>query len=313
MTVLRFLLRRLLQAALALWAVSVVTFLLLKVAPGDPARIVAGPRASEEQVAAVREYLGLNDSLVEQYRRYMDRVLSGDFGRTLNGSTEVATIIRTNATPTILLATVGLTVTVVLSVLLAWIAANRPGSVVDWLVRGMCTFGMGMPSSWVGLMLLVFVALPTGLFPITGWPDDLPGRAHALVLPVLTLAIVTSPVLVRSLRSAMLEVLHADYVNAGRAVGLRGWRLSSRFVLRNSFAPAVPLIAVLLGSLLGGTVLIEATFGLPGLGRALVSGVANRDLNIVQGITLVIGVAVVVVHLVADVVLSLLDPRVKLS
>ena len=309
---LRFFVRRLIQAVVTLFAVSVTTFVLLRLTPGDPARIVAGPRASEDQIAQVREYLGLNDSMLVQYWRYLERILAGDFGRNLNGSTAVSRIIRDNAPPTMWLAVGGLVVTVVVSVVLATAAARRPGRMADWLVRGFSTFGMGMPSFWVGLMLLVFVALPTGWFPVGGWPDDAAGRFRAMVLPVITLAIATSPVLIRSLRSSMIDVLQADYVKAGRSVGVTGWRLNSRFVLRNAFVPAVPLVAVLLGALLGGTVLVEATFGLPGLGRALVSGVANRDLYVVQGITLVIASAIVIVQFLADIVLSLIDPRVRL-
>jgi peptide/nickel transport system permease protein len=309
---LRFLGRRLLQAVVTLLAVSVATFLLLRLAPGDPARIVAGPRATPEQVAAVRDHLGLDDSVVVQYTRYLGRVLQGDLGTTLNGSVDVSRIIRDNAPTTFWLATGALVATTLLSVVLATLAARRPGRAVDGAVRAFATFGMGMPSFWVGLMLLVYVAVPTGWFPIGGWPDDTAGRVRALVLPVVTLAIATSPVLIRSLRSSMIGVLDADYVKAGRSAGAHGWGLTRRFVLRNSFVPAVPLIAVLLGTLLGGTVLIEATFGLPGLGQALVTGVANRDLNVVQGITLVIAVAIVIVQLLADIVLSLIDPRVRL-
>jgi peptide/nickel transport system permease protein len=162
-------------------------------------------------------------------------------------------------------------------------------------------------------MLISFIALPTGWFPVGGWQPGLAGHLRSIFLPSLTLGISMAPILVRSLRSSLIEVRRADYVKAGQAMGVRGAVLTRRFVVRNALVPAVPVVGIVLGFLIGGTVLIEATFALPGLGQALVNAAINRDGNVVQGITLVLGVSVVLIYLLADIALSLVDPRVKMQ
>jgi peptide/nickel transport system permease protein len=309
---LRFVGRRLLQAIPSLFAISVLSFLMLRLGPGDPARVIAGPRATPRSLAAIRAQLGLNQPVWVQYVRYLGRAFHGDFGENLTGSATVAQVIRSSVGVTAALVVGAAVMTVAMCVPLSVLAARRPDGLVDGLVRVASVGGLALPSFWVGLMLISYVALPTGLFPVGGWPAGTAARLQSIVLPSFTLAVSMAPILIRSLRSSLIEVQGADYVKAGRAMGVRGFALTRRFVARNAAVPTVPVIALVVGFLVGGTVIIESTFDLPGLGLALVQAAATRDANVVQGITLVLGSAVVVIYLVADVALSFIDPRVRL-
>ena len=308
----RYLVLRVGQTVPVVIAALLAAFLLLKVVPGDPARAIAGPRATDEAVAAIREDLGLDDSLPTQFARYIGRVVHGDLGTTTTGNVEVTTLIRENGVVTLWLVSAGIAMSLLFAVPFAVFAAKRSDRAVDHAIRAGSLVGLALPTFWVGMMLATYVALPTGWFPVGGWPDGTLERLRAIVLPALTIAVGISPVLIRSLRVSLIRVFDSDYVAAGRSIGLSGWRLTRRWVLRNALVPVVSLLATLMGYLLFGAVLVEVTFGLPGLGQTMVSGAVNRDFNIVQGLTLVLVLAVVVINLVADVLLGVLDPRISL-
>lgn len=308
----RYLALRLGQTIPVVIAALLAAFLLLKVVPGDPARAIAGPRATDEVVATIREDLGLDDPLPVQFASYVGRVVRGDLGTTTTGNVKVTTLIRENGVVTVWLVSAGVLMSLLFAVPFAVIAAKRADRAVDHAIRAGSLVGLALPTFWVGMMLATYVALPTGWFPVGGWPDDTPGRMRAIVLPSLTIAVGISPVLIRSLRVSLIRVFDSDYVAAGRSIGLSGWRLTRRWVLRNAIVPVVSLLATLMGYLLFGAVLVEVTFGLPGLGQTMVSGAVNRDFNIVQGLTLVLVLAVITINLIADVLLGVLDPRISL-
>lgn len=293
-----------------LGVVLLCSFALLAFVPGDAARQVAGPRASEERVEQIRRQLGLDQNVFVQMWRYLGRLVRGDFGTTANGSARVGALMRENAPVTIWLLVGSLLLTAIGSLLLAVAAVRRPGGFVDRLVVVSGTVGLALPSFWLGIVLLIAVARPTGWFPIGGWGETWGEQLRAIVLPCVTLAISLIPIITRSLRTSMLEVLSSDYIAAGRSVGLRGWGLFRHFVLRNALVPSVALFASMTGAVLSGTVLVEATFGLPGLGQMMVSGAVNRDLNIVQGLTVVFAFGVVAANIVGDLVVAALDPRI---
>ncbi len=308
----RYLAIRLGQTIPVVVAALLAAFLLLKVVPGDPARAVAGPRATDETVEAIRAQLGLDRSLPVQFGSYVGRVVRGDLGTTTTGGVPVTTLIRENGVVTVWLVAAGTLMSLVIALPLAVLAARRPDRAADHVVRVGSLVGLALPTFWVGMMLATYVALPTGWFPVGGWPDDLAGRLRAIVLPALTIAVGIAPLLVRSLRVSLIRVFDSEYVAAGRSIGLSGWRLTRRWVLRNAIVPVVSLLATLMGYLLFGAVLVEVTFGLPGLGQTMVSGAVNRDFNIVQGLTLVLVLGVVTINLLADLLLALIDPRISL-
>ena len=302
---------RLLQTIPSIIAVSLLSFFLLRFAPGDPARVIAGPRASDETVETLRESMGLDQPILVQYWHYVQRAVTGDFGQNLTGSSSVSEIVADGAVVTIWLAITSIILMLAISLPLAILAARKPDGVVDTIVRVFSVGGLALPSFWVGLMLIVYVAVPTGWFPVGGWPDEPAARLQAVVLPALTLTISLAPILVRSLRSALIEVLGSDYVLAAKAASVAPSRVLSSYVVRNAMLPSVPLFAIIVSFLLGGTVIVESVFSLPGLGQRLVAAVSTRDANLVQGITLVLGTSIVLIYLAADVALSFIDPRVR--
>jgi peptide/nickel transport system permease protein len=307
----RFVVRRSLQGVAVLLVVLIASFGLLKFVPGDAARQVAGPRATPEQIESIRENLGLNDHVGVQMWRYLGRLVHGDFGLTSNGTSDVADLIRQNAPVTIWLLLGSLTLTAVVSVGLASLAVRKPGGIADRLVLVTGTVGLAVPGFWLGIVLLIVVARPTGWFPIGGWGETTTDKLRAIVLPCITLAASLVPFTTRSLRTSMIEVRKSDYVAAGRSVGLTGFALFRRFILRNSLVPTVALFASLAGVVFSGTVLIEATFALPGLGQMMVVGAINRDVNVVQGLTVVFAVGVIAFNMIGDFVVAVLDPRIE--
>jgi peptide/nickel transport system permease protein len=306
--------RRLLQAVPLLLGVVFLTFLIIKVTPGDPARALAGNRASPEDVEAIREELGLNDNVGVQYVRFLDDVVHGDLGVSNRTKTPVSELIGDRLPETMWLVGLSAVLLVVLAVPAATMAALRRDGAVDHLIRAASLLGLGMPVFWVGLMLVILVAIPTGLFPVGGQFGTSPiDHVRATFLPATAMAFTAAPVVLRSLRSSMVDVLESDYVAAARSVGVGGSQLVRRHVLRNAAVPMVSLLAVQISYLLFGAVIIENTFDLPGLGEGMVFGAAGRDFPVVIGITLVFAVGVVLVHLVGDVVLAVLDPRVRVE
>lgn len=308
-----FIWKRLLNTVPVVLVVLVATFILLKLVPGDPAVAVAGPRASPAAIAAVRERLGLDRPVWEQFGSYVGDVATGDLGTSATSGVKVRDIIGQNSSVTLWVVAGGTLVAILISVPAALAAARRPGSAVDRAVRMGALLTLTVPPFWVGILLLSFLAVRTGWFPIGGWPDDPVGRFRSTVLPALTLGLALSPVLIRSLRASLVEVLGAEHVVAARAAGVSGRDLTRRFVLRNAVVPTVALLATTVGYLLFGTVLVEATFGLPGLGQTMIQAAVTRDFPVVQGLTLVFGMGTVLVNLVGDVALAALDPRIRVS
>ena len=308
-----FVLTRFAQAIPMLAGIVLVVFLLLHVAPGDPARNVAGPRASREEVAEIRTELGIDRPLVVQYGDYAGGVLRGDLGFSYKSGESVAAMVGARIGPTLWLLGAGLALTGVLTVPLAIFAARREGGVADHLIRFVCLLGLSLPSFWVGAMLLLAFALLLPWFPAGGFGESAWDHLRAVALPGLALAVASAPVLIRSLRASILSAYDQDYVDTARSLGLSDGTILRRFVLRNASSSTVTLVALEVGYLLFGAVVIESTFAIPGIGQGLVLAARGRDLPAIQGYTLLFAVAVVVVNLVADVVNTLLDPRVRIS
>jgi len=307
-----FVAKRLLQTVPLLLGIVLIVFLLLKVTPGDPVRQIVGLRASQEQLDAVRKQLGLNDPVVAQYGRYVARLLRGDLGYSYKSLQPVSTMIGDRIGVTAWLMSVGIILTLLITVPLSIASAIRKDRPVDHVIRAGGLVGLTMPAFWVGVMLLLTVALPTGWFPAGGFGDTIPQHARSIFLPALTLAIGTAPILIRSLRASIISVLGSEYVATARSLGVSEARLIRRFVLRNAAAASVTLLALEIGFLLFGAVVIETTFALPGVGQGLVLAARGRDLPAIQGYTLLFAIVVVAVYLASDIATALLDPRVEI-
>jgi peptide/nickel transport system permease protein len=293
--------------------ITVVSFLLLRIVPGDPARIALGPRASAAAIAALRHRWGLDRSLPVQYVDYLGRLLHGDFGVSITYQVPVRPLIFQALPVTLLMLAVGLVFAVGLALPLALLAATRQGSLWDHVVRSIPLLGLGMPPFWVAYVLLIALTIKLRFFPSGGYGTTFADHLVSLVLPGLTIAIATAPILVRSLRAALIEAMNADFAMAARSRGLSNWRVLIRHVLRNCLVPLVSTTAVMSGYLLGSTTVIELMFDLPGIGRLLLNGIANRDFDLVQSVALCYAVLVIVLNICVDLAYTALDPRVRFA
>ncbi len=308
-----FVAKRLLQVIPMLFGIVLVVFMVLQITPGDPARQIVGLRASQEELDIAREELGLNDPVIVQYARYVGDVLTGDLGYSYKSRQPVTRIIAPRIVVTAWLLFAGVLLTLLISVPLGVLAALRKDRPTDHIIRGLGLVGLSMPSFWTGVILLLVVALNVDWIPPGGFGESLGDHFLSIMLPALTLAIASAPFIIRGLRAAMISVMESEYISTARSVGVAGGRLVRRFVLRNAAGPGVTLVALEIGYLLFGAVVIETTFALPGVGQGIVIAARARDLPTVQGYTLLFALVVVAVYLIADIIRAILDPRVEIE
>jgi peptide/nickel transport system permease protein len=306
------LLKRTLDAIPVLIGITLFSFALIHLAPGDPVLILLQGHATPANVAALEHQLGLDRSLPEQYWQFLRGAATFSFGESFEYRTSVGAIVAPRVAVSLMLVCYSLLLATLIAVPLAYAAAlgrNRPR---DHAIRLGTTVAFAMPSFWVGLILALLLSLELGWLPPSGYGTTFPQHVQGLTLPAITLALSLSPLLIRVLRSSLIDTLGAEYVQASRARGLSEARVLGKHVLRNSLTSTVTLLSMLFAVLLSGAVVVENVFAIPGLGSLLVSSVSARDFPIIQALTLLFGVAVVLVGLVADVVYAALDPRVRL-
>lgn len=307
-----FIVRRLVQMVPVLFGVTVVVFALLQLIPGDPATTILGTQARPESIAALRHELGLDRPLWEQYVRYVGRVLSFDLGNSLKYKESVASLLGDRLEVSLALITYATLLTIAIALPLGIISAIWKDGVVDQTARVLLTVTLVMPAFWVGIIFLTYFSVKLQLFPVAGYGEGWREHLHHLFLPALTIALSIVPILVRALRASILEAMVSDYVRTARAKGLRERAVVGGHVLRNALIPAVTLLGLSAGYLLGGTVIVENVFSLPGAGKLLVDAISARDYPLVQSTTLVFALIVILVNLLTDLVYTFLDPRVQL-
>lgn len=303
--------RRLLQLVPVAVGVTIVVFFMIHLIPGDPALTILGVHATPKSIAILHHEWGLNRPLISQYWLFLDRLLHGNLGQSLIYGGPASTLIMQRLPATLWLIIYAALIAVVISVPLAMIAATRKDGIRDHIVRAVPLVGLGMPTFWVGFLLILGFGLTLHWFPVGGYGSGFVGHLHYMFLPSLTVAIALAPVVIRSLRASMLSVLGADYITTARSKGVPGMRLFVRHVLRNAVIPAITVLGINIGFLIGGTVIIENVFAIPGIGQLMINSIFQRDFPVVQGVTLVFAVLVVLVNLLADMTYASLDPRVS--
>lgn len=308
-----FVLRRVAYAIPLTLCVVLLVFLLLKITPGDPARLIVGLRASPEQLAIARQQLGLDKPAIVQFFDYVVNIFTGDFGFSFKSQQAVTAIIGERLPVSLWLLGFAALFSVIISVPVAIVSARKPGGVFDHSARGAGLLLFAMPSFWTGIILVLLVALPTGWFPVGGFGYTTVDHLRSIVLPAITLAVTMAPLQIRSLRASLIAVRESEYIIAARTLGISPSRVTRRFVLRNASPPTVSVLALNIGYMLFGAVVVETTFALPGLGQGIVLASRQRDIPLIQGYTIVFAVAVILVYLVADVVTAILDPRLKVD
>lgn len=307
----RSVLTRLLLMVPTLALVMIIIFVLVRLLPGDPALALAGDRASDAELATIREKLGLNDSLLTQFVLFVKATVSGDMGRSILMRAPVSSVIAEKLPITIFLAVYAVGLSLMIAGPLAFVAALNRGRWPDSLIRTVFQIGLSMPVFYIGLVLLTFLAAKLRLFPVGGTGSGFAGQLYALFLPAMAIAFYTSAIILRNLRSAIIEVLDAEYVAFARVKGLPPSVILGRHVLRNALISTVTLVGLSIGNLMSGTLVTETVFAVPGLGRMMLEAIFARDYPLIQGLTLTFAVLVSVVFLLTDLFQSWLDPRMR--
>ena len=310
---LRYVGKRLLLLIPVVLGVSFLAFLLIHLVPGDPARTFLGFRATPQSVKGLDHAWGLDRSLPVQYWLFLDRLGHGDFGQSLFYQANVRSLIASRLPVTLLLLVYATVLSLLISIPVALLAAVKRNTWIDQAARGIPIAGIGMPSFWLGIMLILIFALRLHMFPVGGYGQDIQHHLWSMFLPGLTVALSISPMLIRSMRASLIEALDSDYVAFARSKGLPGRYVLLRYGLRNASISAVTILGINIGFLVGGTLIVENVFAVPGLGSLMVQSILNRDFPVVQGITLVFAALVIIVYLLTDLAYAALDPRVKFS
>lgn len=312
---LRFILRRLVLLLPILLGISVVVFSLIHLAPGDPAYSVLGVYATKEQVDALRQEIGLDRPIYIQYLTWLVKVLKGDLGISLITRQPVMGLLRTSFPLTLWLSLFAMSVSVMVGGALGVLSAVRKDSWVDNLSRVIALFGVSMPSFWMGIILILGFAVIMPLFPAGG--GFAPGRGlvqgalRPLLLPALTLGLPGAALISRMVRSTLVEVLQEDFIRTAWAKGLSERRVVLSHALRNALLPTITVVGFQLGYMLGGAVLVETVFALPGIGWTLINAVTTRDYSVLQAVSLLAALGFVFANLLVDVAYAFLDPRVR--
>jgi len=305
-----FIIRRILQMIPTVIFILIVTFVLVRLLPGDPASAMIGDRALDADVERINRQLGLDQPLPIQFLYYVERIFTGDLGNSIGLKVSVMSLILQRLPVTLMLTLMSAVIALVLAVPLAFVAALKREQLPDSIIRGTFQVGLSMPVFYVGIILLTVFAAQLKLFPVGGYGDTFGDRLYHLFLPALTLALSFAAVLMRNLRASIIGVMNAEYVDFAIAKGLRSRVVLTRHILRNALISTVTLFGLQIGSLFGGAVITETVFAVPGAGRLLIDSIYGRDYPVLQGLTIALAILVSLTFLVTDIVQAWLDPRI---
>jgi peptide/nickel transport system permease protein len=307
---LNYLVVRLVQILPTFFLIMVVAFVLVRLLPGDPTSALLGLKATDQDVARLNAELGLDKPIPVQFLYFVKNFFKGDLGESIILKVPVASLIAQRLPVTLFLTGFAALLAVALAVPLALLSAIERDSAVDTTIRTGFQIGLSMPVFYVGILLLTFFAARLHWFPVGGFGVTFGEKLYHLFLPALTLAFSLSAVLMRNLRNGIIEVLNADYVDFARAKGLRKRLVLGRHVLRNALISTVALFGLNIGTLLGGAVITESVFAIPGVGRLMIDSIYGRDYQVIQGLTLALAILVSLVFLATDMLQASLDPRI---
>ncbi|TVP82146.1 MAG: ABC transporter permease [Alkalicoccus sp.] len=300
--------RRLIQTIPVMIGVTLVVFLMMHLIPGDPAQIIAGESANEQQVEQTRDRLGLNDPLPVQYGTFVGNAITGDLGNSIRSGRAVTDEIGGRFWVTVELAFYSTLLSIFIGLIAGIVSATRRNSPLDMIIMISALFGLSMPNFWLGLMLIQYFALNIDWLPVSGW-----GTPQSIILPVITLGTAGAAIIARMTRSSMLEVIHQDYIRTARAKGVKERYVVYKHALRNALIPVVTVVGLQFGVLLGGAVLTETVFAINGLGRLVVEAIGQRDFPIVQGAVLILALMFVFVNFIVDISYRFLNKRIDLD
>jgi peptide/nickel transport system permease protein len=313
--VIRFIARRVAAMAVAMLGVSTMVFALIHLIPGDPVRVALGTRFDPQVYESKRTAAGLDRPLLEQYVTWLGRAVRGDLGTSFRTNREVTSMVLERLPATLSLAAAALLIAVVVAVPLGVLSAVRMGTKTDYAALTLSQFGVSVPDFWAGLMYILLFSLTLSWLPPSGYVspfDSIGGFVERLVLPAVTVGLISGSIITRFVRSAVLEALRQDYVTTARAKGLTERAIVLRHVMPNAAITIVTVVGLQLGFLLGGVVVVEVIFAWPGVGRLALTAVSDRDYTVLQGAVLYLAFTFLVINLLVDVLYAVLDPRVEL-
>lgn len=322
----RYILRRVLLLLPVLLGISILVFLLLHLIPGDPAQVFLGQDATPAEIARLHHILGLDAPLTVQYGRFLSRLARGDLGTSINQDVPVGGLVLTHLPATVELSVTAMVIAIVVAIPLGVVAATREGSVFDVGSLALAQLGVSMPVFWLGMLLIIGLALNLHLLPtfgrgpsvpaaiaalIRGDPEALVNTVRHILLPAATLGLTAAALIMRMVRSTMLEVLRQDYVRTARAKGLGERTVIYKHALRNALLPVITIVGLQFGSLLGGAVVTESIFAWPGVGQLAVQAIAQRDFPVIQGTVLTLALTFSVVNLLVDISYAWINPKIR--
>ncbi len=308
-----YIIKRILQIIPVMIIVTILVFFLIRLIPGNPAQTLAGPYATREAVAALEKSMGLDKPLIVQFGIFVKNILHFDFGNSYQYKQSVASLLKDRIVVTLCLAVGSTLCMVLMSVPLGYIAAANKDRLPDQIVRAFTLMGMAFPNFWLAIIFMIVFCITLKALPITAWGADFGSRLRGMILPCVTLAIANSAMMIRNLRNDIIDVQESDYVLFARSTGLNKAAVRSRYIVRNAMIPFTTLTALRMVEMLGGSIVIENVFSLPGIGSMLVGGILARDYAVVQAVVIFYVFVVQIANLITDIIYSFLDPRVKLQ
>jgi peptide/nickel transport system permease protein len=313
MNELSYAVKRILQIIPVLLIVTVLIFVMIRMIPGDPALAMLGEKGSPAAVEAMRHKMGLDKPLIAQYFVFLGSLIHLDLGTSSYYSMPVASLILQKIVVTIFLTVVATAMTVIISFPLGYIAGVNGDNCKSKIINALSLITISLPSFWVGLLLLIVFGLKLGWFPVAGWGDTWTDHLYCMILPGFTQALATCSLLVRNIQSSVANIEKKDYVDFAYSKGLDKRRVRSKYVIKNVMISTVTLLSMRIAYMIGGSVVIETVFALPGMGSLLLNGILSRDYAVVQGTVFFFAVIVLAINLITDISYSMLDPRVKLQ
>lgn len=312
----KYIINRILSIIPILFIVSVVVFSLIHLTPGDPAAAMLGAEATQEDVNALRETLGLNEPLITQYVKWVGHIIQGDFGVSVANNVPVSQVLADRLMPTLNLALYAMIISLVIALPLGMIAARKRGTLVDQGISVLALCGISLPSFLLGLALMMGFAVKIRWFPVSGyvtWSEGIGAHIKSITLPAIALGFMYAALMMRMTRASMLEVLGSDYIKMAKAKGVKEMTLVGKHAFRNALVSVVTVIGASFIGALSGAAVVESVFGIPGIGSLIVTSIGRRDYEVIQAIVLLVAVINVVINLITDLVYGLIDPRIRID
>lgn len=308
-----YLVRRLIQIIPVLFIVTVVIFFVIRLIPGTPADVLLGDRATPELVEMLERKMGLDKPIYVQYWLFMKNLVKGDLGNSIVFNTPVLSLLKERMKVTLMLTILSTLFSVAMSIPLGFVAGKNQDGIIDQGARAVALFALSMPQFWFGLTLMILFSVKLKIFPVGGWGNSLTEQIRALVLPAFTQALAMAALLTKNLRNNVIDILRTDYVDFALSKGVSPRRVRNRHINKNALIPYVTIVAMRVSSLLGGSIIVENVFALPGIGALMSQSIFSRDYAVVQGSVFIFAIIVISVNILTDILYTFLDPRVRLG